>query len=107
MQRIKSGDTVEIITGKDLGERGKVMRVIPKKERLVVEGLNIATKHQKARQQGTQQIPAQIVQFPAPLHLSNVMLVCPSCSKRVRVGVRTTEAGRKVRYCKKCDENIE
>jgi large subunit ribosomal protein L24 len=107
MQRIKTGDTVEVIAGKDVGERGKVQSVLPKKNRVVVEGVNILHKHQKARQAGMRQVPAQIVKFPGPLDLSNVMLVCPSCDKRTRVGFRVREDGRKVRVCRKCKADIE
>jgi large subunit ribosomal protein L24 len=107
MQRIKKGDTVEIIAGKDLGERGEVKAVYPKENRVLVDGINIVKRHQKARQQGNQQIPAQILEKEAALDLSNVMLVCPSCSKRTRVGYRVREDGRKVRACKKCGADIE
>jgi large subunit ribosomal protein L24 len=106
MQKIKKGDTVEIIAGKDKGERGEVLQVNPKKGRIVVENLNIAKKHQAARQgSGGQQIPAQILDFPAPLDASNVMIVCPSCDKRARVGFRF-EDDKKVRYCKQCNSTI-
>jgi large subunit ribosomal protein L24 len=107
MQRIKKGDTVQVIAGKDLGERGEVLAVLPKEDRVVVNGVNIAKKHQKARQVGNQQIPAQIVEFNAPLHLSNVMLVCPNCNEATRVGYRYTDDGRKTRFCKKCDGNVD
>ena len=107
MQRVKTGDTVEVIAGKDLGERGEVVTILVKDNRVVVEGVNRAKKHEKAKQIGNRQIPAQIVEFNAPLHLSNVMLVCPSCDKRTRVGYRFTNDGRKVRFCKQCDANIE
>lgn len=108
MQRVKSGDTVEIIAGKDKGYRGEVLKVIPKKDKVVVEGMNIAKKHQKERQgAGGQRVPAQIVDIPAPLHLSNVMVVCLSCDQRTRVGFRTNEDGFKVRYCKKCDADMD
>ena len=75
--------TVEIIAGKDIGLRGEVLECLsPRRTKVVVEGLNIAKKHQKARQgSGGQQIPAQILDFPAPLHWSNVMVVCPSCER--------------------------
>ena len=106
MQRIKQGDTVEVIAGKDLGERGSVVSVLVKQNRVVVEGVNILKKHQKARQAGNQQVQAQILEFNGPIHLSNVMLVCPSCDKPTRVGFRYTEEGAKVRYCKKCDSDI-
>jgi large subunit ribosomal protein L24 len=107
MQRVKTGDTVEVIAGKDLGERGAVVSILVKDNRVVVEGVNVAKKHEKAKQIGNRQIPAQIVEFNAPLHLSNVMLVCPTCDKRTRVGYRFATDGRKVRFCKQCDANIE
>lgn len=107
MQRIKKGDTVEVIAGKDNGERGEVLSVLPKEDRVVVQGVNLAKKHQKARQAGRQQVPAQIVDFNAPIHLSNVMLVCPSCSKAVRVGFRVRDDGYKVRVCRNCSAEIE
>jgi len=107
MQRVKTGDTVEVIAGKDLGERGQVVSILVKDNRVVVEGVNVAKKHEKAKQIGNRQIPAQIVEFNAPLHLSNVMLVCPTCDKRTRVGYRFITDGRKVRFCKQCDANIE
>lgn len=106
MKRIKQGDTVEVIAGKDVGERGEVVSVLNKENRVVVEGVNVLKKHQKAQQAGRQQVQAQIVEFNGPIHLSNVMLVCPSCDAAIRVGFRTTEDGRKTRYCKKCDSNI-
>ncbi|HLV35607.1 MAG TPA: 50S ribosomal protein L24 [Spirillospora sp.] len=107
MQRIKRGDTVEVIAGKDVGERGEVVSVLNKQNRVVVEGVNVLKKHEKARQAGRQQVQAQILEFNAPIHLSNVMLVCPSCDKAVRVGYRYKEDGRKTRYCKKCDSDID
>jgi large subunit ribosomal protein L24 len=107
MQRIKKGDQVEVIAGKDVGERGEVMSVLPKEDRVVVQGVNLLKKHQKARQAGRQQVPAQIVEFNGPIHLSNVMLVCPNCGKAVRVGFRTRDDGYKVRVCRKCNADIE
>jgi len=107
MQRIKKGDTVEVIAGKDLGERGEVLVMIPKEDRVVVQGVNHLKRHRKARQAGSQQIPAQIVEFEGPIHLSNVMLVCPSCGKKTRVGFRVRDDGFKVRVCKQCNSDIE
>ena len=107
MQRIKKGDTVEVIAGKDLGERGEFISVLIGVNRVVVEGVNNAKKHEKAKQIGNRHIPAQIVEFNAPIHLSNVMLVCPTCDKHTRVGYRFTDDGRKVRFCKQCDANID
>lgn len=107
MQRIKKGDTVQVIAGKDLGERGEVLAVYPKKDRVVVAGVNILTKHQKARQAGNQQVKAQIVKTEGPIHLSNVMIVCPSCDKPTRVGYRVLDDGFKTRVCKKCGAEID
>lgn len=108
MQRIKQGDTVEVIAGKDKGLRGEVVRVLVKQNRVIVNGVNILKRHRKARPApGGQQIPAQIIEFEAPLHLSNVMLVCPDSDERTRVGFRFTEDGRKMRYSKKSGNIIE
>lgn len=108
MQRIKQGDTVEIIAGKDKGLRGEVITVLPKENRVIVNGINIVKRHQKARPApGGQQVPAQILEFEAPLHLSNVMLVCDACDEMTRVGYRISDDGMKKRYCKKCDSEIE
>jgi large subunit ribosomal protein L24 len=107
MQRVKRGDTVEVIAGKDRGVRGEVLRVIPKEQRVVVERVNIARKHQRPVQAGRQQIQPGIIEFEAPIHLSNVMLICPQCSERTRVGYRVTEDGFKVRVCRKCGEDID
>lgn len=107
MQRIKKGDTVEVIAGKDIGERGQVINVLNKDNRVVVEKVNILKKHQKAQQAGRQQVQAQILEFEGPIHLSNVMLVCKSCNQATRVGYRVLDNGKKTRYCKKCDSNVE
>ncbi len=107
MQRVQQGDMVEVITGKDKGLRGEVVRVLRKKDRVIVNGVNILKRHRKARPApGGQQIPAQIIEFEAPLHLSNVMLVCAECDERTRIGYRVTADGLKTRYCKKCDSDI-
>ncbi len=107
MQRIKKGDTVEVVAGKDVGERGEVVLVVPKSDRAIINGINLMKRHQKAKQAGNQQIPAQIIEFDAPIHLSNVMPVCPSCDQKTRVGFRVREDGYKVRVCKKCNADIE
>ena len=107
MQRIKKGDTVLVVAGKDKGTRGSVLRVLPKKERVVVERVNIARKHQRPVQAGRQQVQPGIIEFEAPIHLSNVMLVCPQCSEATRVGFRVTEDDMKVRVCRKCGQDID
>ena len=107
MQRVQQGDTIEIIAGKDKGLRGEVVRVLVRKDRVIINGANILKRHRKARPApGGQQIPAQIIEFEAPLHLSNVMLVCGNCDEATRIGYRTADDGIKARYCKKCDSSI-
>ncbi len=101
---IRSNDTVVVITGKDKGKEGKVLVASPKTGKVVVEGVAIATKHQKPRQQG---VPGGIVKQEAAIDVSNVMLVCPKCKKGVRVGHQVLENGKKVRVCKKCGTAFE
>ncbi len=105
MNRIKTGDTVEVISGDGRGLRGEVKRVIPGKDRVVVAGVNIIKKHQRPMRAGRQQVQPGIIEYEGPIHSSNVMLVCPSCNEPTRVGFEH-HGGRKVRVCKKCDETI-
>jgi large subunit ribosomal protein L24 len=107
MQRIKKGDTVEVIAGKDLGQQGTVLRLILKDERVIVERVNVVKKHQKAQQAGNRQVAAGIVEREAPLQLSNVQLICTQCKARTRVGFRINEEGKKVRVCKHCKQDID
>ena len=107
MQRIKRGDTVEVIAGKDKGVRGAVLRVIPKQDRVVVERVNVVKKHQKPVQAGRGQVQPGIIEFEAPIHLSNVMIVCTQCAEKTRIGYRMTEDGKKVRVCRKCGADID
>lgn len=104
--RIKRGDTVEVVSGNDRGVRGEVLRVYPKKRQVVVTQVNVVKKHQSAVQAGRGQVQAGIIQFEAPVDVSNVMLVCPDCQERTRIGSRR-ENGRRVRVCKKCGEDID
>ena len=101
--KIKSGDTVLIQVGKDRGKTGKVLRVFPRELRLVVEGRNIVKKHVRPRRAGEK---GQRVEVPAPLPVARVLLVCPSCQKATRVGLRRTAEGRRERLCKKCQALI-
>ena len=103
MARIKKGDTVEVITGKDKGKRGKVIRVYPKNQRVLVQGLNIVKKHMRQRRQD---VPGGIIEMEAPIHISNVMPVCNRCGRGVRVRFKILEDGTKVRICRKCGETI-
>lgn len=106
--KIRKGDTVEIISGRteDRGKRGEVIRVIPEETRVVVQGINLRTKHQGQTQSKGRQIPAGKVRFEAPVDVSNVMLVCPKCNKPTRVGL-TFEGDKKSRVCKKCESLID
>ena len=106
--RIKVGDTVEVITGKDRStrtrvRRGKVINVDPIRNRVTVDGINIMRKAVRQTQQMRQ---GGIMETPASLDASNVMLVCPDCGKRSRVGKREREDGTKVRVCKACGTDI-
>ena len=102
MQKIKKGDTVLVVKGKDKGKKGKVIKVIPKEARIIVEGVNLVKKHLKPKRVGEK---GKIVEIPAPLSWSNVRLICPSCSKPTKVGFRF-EGEKKVRYCKKCNKSF-
>lgn len=102
--RIKKGDNVLVIAGKDNGKKGKVLRVLPKEGRVVVEGVNRVKRHQKP----TRALPqGGINKIESPLNMSNVMLVCGRCNKPTRVGVKVLDNKEKVRYCKKCGEVID
>jgi large subunit ribosomal protein L24 len=102
MQKIKKGDTVLVVKGKDKGKKGKVIKVIPKESRIIVEGVNLVKKHLKPKRVGEK---GKIVEIPAPLSWANVRLICPSCSKPTKVGFRF-EGEKKVRYCKKCNKSL-
>ncbi len=105
--RIKKGNTVEIISGDDRGLRGTVQWVYPKEERVIVSGINIVKKHQRPMRAGRAQVQPGIIEFEAPIHMSNIMLVCPRCNQRTRVSFVRREDGSKVRVCKQCNEMID
>ncbi len=100
--KIKKGDTILVITGKDRGKKGKTLQSLPSAGKIVVENINLRKKNVKAKQSGQK---GQIVEFPAPLDASNVKLICPKCSKASRVGYLVKE-GVKKRICKKCKQEI-
>jgi large subunit ribosomal protein L24 len=102
--RIRKGDTVLVISGAERGRRGEVLRVFPKDNRAVVQGVNVATKHTKP--QGLAQ-PGGLVHVEAPIHLSNLKLIDPKTDKPTRVGFRTLEDGRKVRVAKATGNLVE
>jgi large subunit ribosomal protein L24 len=106
--KLKKNDNVKILTGKDQGKTGKILQMIKKtgaEEKVVVEGLNLRYKHARAKKQGES---GQKIQFPAPINISNVQLVCPKCNKPTRVGYKLIEGKKetmrekKQRVCKKC-----
>ncbi len=107
--KIRKGDTVEIISGRleDKGKRGEVINVLTKDDRVVVQGVNIRTKHQRQvqTQAGRQMNPGRI-QFEGPIHISNVMLICPKCGEAVRVRIQRDETGAH-RVCKSCEQLID
>mgnify|MGYP000340398492 CR=1 FL=1 len=103
--KIKTGDTVELISGNDRGVRGTVRIAMPKTNQVVVSGAKIVRKHQR-RTANTRTEPG-IIELEAPMHVSNVMLVCPQCDQPTRVGYRISEDGSKLRVCKKCDQVID
>ena len=105
--RIKKEDTVEVISGNDQGLRGTVQWVLPKEDRVIVAGVNVVKKHQRPMRAGRGQVQPGIIEFEAPIHISNVMLVCPRCNERTRLGFTWQEDGRKMRVCKKCGETID
>ena len=104
--RIKQGDTVIVIAGNDKGETGEVTQVFSNQNRVVVAGINRRTKHQKPRQAGRTQVQGGIVEFEAPINISNVMLVCPHTGEPTRVGIRRDENGKPVRFSKKSGQDI-
>lgn len=104
MRKIKLNDQVEIIAGKDKGRVGKVIRAFRDQDKVIVEKINMIKRHTKpsmANQAGG------IIDKEAPVHTSNVMLVCPKCSKATRTGSKILDDGGKVRVCKKCGESVE
>jgi len=102
--KIRKNDTVLVIAGKDKGKKGKVRFAYPEEQRILVEGINFIKRHTRARGQVRQ---AGIIEREAPLHVSNVMLLCSRCNHPARVGYRFLEDGRKVRVCRSCGEVID
>jgi large subunit ribosomal protein L24 len=100
---IKKGDTIQVIQGKEVGKRGKVLRVVSEDDRVVVERVNFIKRHVKPTQKNPQ---GGVIEREAGLHISNVMLVCPGCDQPTRTGLRE-EGGDKVRYCKKCNVTVD
>jgi large subunit ribosomal protein L24 len=111
--KLKKGDTVQVITGKDLGRRGTVLEARPTERRLIVEHLNIAKRHSRPRPvrgtRGAQFTPGGVLDLEQPIRVDNVALVCPACDKPTRVGYRFLDDGKKVRRCRNagCGADID
>jgi large subunit ribosomal protein L24 len=105
---IKKGDKVKILAGKDNGKTGKVLQVFKDEKRASVEGINILIKHLRPRRKGE---AGQRVEFPAPIHISNLQFVCPKCGRPARIGAKTAKLAdgkeKKFRACKSCEEIID
>jgi large subunit ribosomal protein L24 len=102
--KVKKGDTVMVISGKNAGKKGKVLDVLPRENKVLVEGVNMVKRHQRP----TQAMPqGGIIDKEAPLHVSNVMVMCNKCDAPVRVGRQESGTGGRVRYCKKCGNVLD
>jgi large subunit ribosomal protein L24 len=102
MSKVRKNDQVKMIAGKDRGKTGKVIRVMPKDNKAVIEGLNLVKKHSRPRRQGEK---GQRVSIPAAVDISNFMLICPKCSRTARIGYKIS-GDNKFRVCKKCNSEI-
>jgi len=107
--KIKKGDTVEVITGSrdDKGKRGEVIKIIPKKNRIVVQSINMRKKHQRQFQTEGKTMDVGIIEFEGSMSVSNVMLVCPRCDEPTRVRIERDEDGKAIRVCKQCEAHID
>ena len=101
---VKKGDTVEVIAGKDKGKRGKVLTVNPTTSRVTVESINIVKRHTKPDQTNPQ---GGVMEKEAPIHSSNLIIVCKNCKSRTRMGRKFLDDGNKARYCKSCGEVLD
>jgi large subunit ribosomal protein L24 len=104
MAHVRRGDTVGVIAGRERGKRGKVLRILTEKNRVVIEKVNMIKKHQKPTQKVRQ---GGIIEREGPLALSNVLLVCTRCDRAVRTGIKILADGRKARVCKRCGESVD
>ena len=99
MLKVKKNDKIKVLQGKDRGKTGKVLRIEPSNGRLYVEGINIIKRHTRKKSQNQ---PGGIISKEGPVNISNVVVVCPNCSKTTRIGFALKDSGDKVRVCKKC-----
>jgi large subunit ribosomal protein L24 len=105
MSTIRKNDNVLVVTGRDRGKRGRVLRVVPAKDRVIVEGVNFIKRHTRPNPQ--KNVKGGIVEREAPLHASNVQVVCPECGKQTRIGRKRLDDGRSVRFCVKCEGVVD
>ncbi len=103
MLKIRKSDMVQVIRGKDKGKKGKVLVVIPKEQRAIVEGVNLVKKHKRQTRQDQQ---GGIISIEAPMSMANLMLVCKSCNRPTRVGFSINQDKTKSRYCKSCKQTL-
>ena len=101
--KLKINDLVTVITGKDKDKKGKIMKILRKQNKIVVEKINMRTKHIKK----TKERAGEKITFEGPIDASNVMIICPSCKKFTRIEYKNTEKGKKQRMCKKCKESVD
>jgi len=101
---VKKNDTVIVIAGREKGKKGRVLSIYPSKGRLLIEKINMIRKHMKPTRKYAQ---GGIIEKEAPLHISNIMLICPKCNKPTRISNTSLQDGRKVRMCKKCREVMD
>ena len=101
---IRKNDKIIVLSGKDKGKKGKVLVVMPKEGKVIVEGISMATKHKKPRGQGQ---AGGILKQECPIYASKVQLVCPKCGRPARTGKKELDTGKKIRYCKKCMETLD
>jgi large subunit ribosomal protein L24 len=102
--QIRKNDSVMVITGKERGKTGKVLRVLPDKDAIIIERINLVKRHSKPR--GPQQ-PGGIVEKEASIHVSNLMIMCDKCNAPVRIGTKTLSDGKKIRICRRCGEALD
>jgi large subunit ribosomal protein L24 len=101
--KLKKGDEIQVMAGKDRGKTGRILRLIPARERLIVEGVNQVKKHKKPTQKSKGGIEVQEAAFA----ISNAMLLCPLCKKAARIGIRVLPSGEHARFCKKCKQTLD
>jgi large subunit ribosomal protein L24 len=103
--RLKKNDTVQVIAGRDAGKQGKILKVIPEKNRVIVQGVGFIKRHTRPNPQ--RNIKGGIAEREGPIHVSNVMIVCGECGKRTRIGSKRLSDGKKIRICRKCEGALD